>query len=134
LLTVPGIRFVGLQKDVRARDACALRAQSKVVDLGADLKDFSDTCAVISQLDMVITVDTAVAHLAGAIGKPVWILLPYVPDFRWLLDCTDSPWYPNARLFRQSNSRDWVEVVSRVKSELTLASPYLPGRRSNNSA
>ena len=80
---------------------------------------------------MVITVDTAVAHLAGAIGKPVWILLPYVPDFRWLLDCTDSPWYPSARLFRKSKGSDWAEVVSRVKSEL-IANPYLPGRRSNN--
>ena len=131
LLTVPGIRFVSLQKDVRATDACALRAQGKVIDLGADLKGFSDTCAAISQLDMVITVDTAVAHLAGAIGKPVWILLPYVPDFRWLLDCTDSPWYPSARLFRKSKGSDWAEVVSRVKSEL-IANPYLPGRRSNN--
>ena len=132
LLTVPGIRFVSLQKDVRVTDACALREQGKVIDLGADLKDFSDSCAAISQLDMVITVDTAVAHLAGAIGKPVWILLPYVPDFRWLLDCTDSPWYPNARLFRKSKDSDWAEVVSRVKSELTVASPNLPGRRSNN--
>jgi tetratricopeptide (TPR) repeat protein len=131
LLAIPGIRFVSLQKDVRATDACALREQNEVIDLGVDLKDFSDTCAVISQLDLVVTVDTAVAHLAGAIGKPVWILLPYVPDFRWLLDCTDSPWYPSARLFRKSQGSDWAEVVSRVESELTIASPYLLGRRSN---
>jgi tetratricopeptide (TPR) repeat protein len=133
LLAVPGIRFVSLQKDARATDACALREQGKVIDLGVDLKDFSDTCAAISQLDMVVTVDTAVAHLAGAMGKPVWILLPYVPDFRWLLDCTDSPWYPSARLFRKSKGSDWAEVVSRVKSELTTTSPCLMGRRSNNS-
>jgi tetratricopeptide (TPR) repeat protein len=130
LLAVPGIRFVSLQKDVRPTDARALREQSKVIDLGLDLKDFSDTCAVISQLDMVITVDTAVAHLAGAIGKPVWILLPYVPDFRWLVDCTDSPWYPSARLFRKSSDSDWDEVISRVASELTVASPNLLGQRS----
>jgi tetratricopeptide (TPR) repeat protein len=132
LLTVPGVRFVSLQKDVRATDACALREQCEVIDLGADLKDFSDTCAAISQLDIVITVDTAVAHLAGAIGKPVWILLPYLPDFRWLLDCTDSPWYPSARLFRKSKGSDWAEVISRVKSELTVASAYPLGRHPNN--
>jgi tetratricopeptide (TPR) repeat protein len=123
LLEVPGVQFVGLQKDVRLADAHALREQRKVIDLGIDLKDFSDTAAVISQLDMVVTVDTAVAHLAGAMGKPVWILLPYVPDFRWLLDCTESPWYPSARLFRKSNGGDWDEVISQVSSELRQAIP-----------
>jgi tetratricopeptide (TPR) repeat protein len=131
LLAVPGVQFVSLQKDVRRTDARTLREQKKVIDLGADLQDFSDTAAVISQLDMVVTVDTAVAHLAGAMGKPVWVLLPYVPDFRWLLDCSDSPWYPSARLFRKSKVSDWDEVISRVKSELAMASPYLLDRRSN---
>ena len=130
LLEVPGVRLVSLQKNVRATDARALRKQTSMIPLGADLKDFSDTSAVISQLDMVITVDTAVAHLAGAMGKPVWILLPYVPDFRWLLDCTDSPWYPSARLFRKSKGGDWDEVLSRVKRALTVESPHLLGRRS----
>jgi tetratricopeptide (TPR) repeat protein len=134
LLAVPGTQFVSLQKDVRPTDARAFREQSRVIDLGGDLKDFSDTAAVVSQLDMVVTVDTAVAHLAGAMGKPVWILLPYVPDFRWLLDCTESPWYPSARLFRKSKGGDWDEVISRVTSELTIASPSLLDWRSKISA
>jgi tetratricopeptide (TPR) repeat protein len=134
LLTVPGVQFVSLQKDVRPTDARAFREQGKVIDLGADLKDFSDTAAIVSQLDMVVTVDTAVAHLAGAMAKPVWILLPYVPDFRWLLDRNDSPWYPSARLFRQSKASDWDEVIWRVTRELTIASPFLLDRRSKISA
>jgi tetratricopeptide (TPR) repeat protein len=128
-LGIPGIQFVSLQKDARPADARALQEQQKVIDLGIDLKDFSDTAAVISQLDMVVTVDTSVAHLAGAMGKPVWILLPYVPDFRWLLDRTESPWYPSARLFRKSKGRDWDEVISQVRRELTIARPYLVERR-----
>jgi tetratricopeptide (TPR) repeat protein len=134
LLEVPGVQFVSLQKDARPADARALREQRKVIDLGMDLKDFSDTAAVISQLDMVVTVDTAVAHVAGAMGKPVWIILPYVPDFRWLLDCTESPWYPSARLFRKSRGKDWDEVISHVTSELAIASPYLVDQRSKISA
>ncbi|MGP0089283.1 MAG: tetratricopeptide repeat protein [Xanthobacteraceae bacterium] len=118
LLEVSGIRFVSLQKDVRASDAGALREHNEVIDLCSDLKDFSDTAAVVAQLDLVISVDTAVAHLAGAMGKPVWVLLPYLPDFRWLLDRDDSPWYPSARLFRQSAARDWDEVMACVGSEL----------------
>jgi tetratricopeptide (TPR) repeat protein len=129
LLEIPGVQFVSLQKDVRPADARALGEQRRVIDLGRDLKDFSDTAAVISQLDMVVTVDTAVAHLAGAMGKPVWILLPCVPDFRWLLDCTESPWYPSARLFRKSKGGDWDEVISQVGSELTIASRTLVDRR-----
>ena len=77
--------------------------------------------AVIAQLDLVISNDTAVAHLAGAMGKPVWILLPFVADFRWLLDRDDSPWYPSARLFRKSKSRDWNEVVMHVAGALAAA-------------
>ena len=85
---------------------------------GDALKDFSDTAAIIDCLDLVITVDTAVAHLAGAMGKPVWILLPYVPDWRWLLDRDDSPWYPTARLFRQDETRAWDNVIARVHEAL----------------
>jgi tetratricopeptide (TPR) repeat protein len=118
LLTVPGIQFVSLQKDVRPSDASALRACGEVIDLCADLQDFLDTAAIISQLDLVISVDTAVAHLAGALGKPVWVLLPPLPDFRWLLDRKTSPWYPSARLFRKSRARDWNEVISSVRIEL----------------
>ena len=72
----------------------------------------------MSQLDLVISVDTSIAHLAGALGKPVWVLLTYVPDWRWLLDRDDSPWYPTARLFRQNNFRDWGHVIARVRDAL----------------
>jgi ADP-heptose:LPS heptosyltransferase len=89
-----------------------------VSSCGDELKDFSDTAAVIDLLDLVITVDTSVAHLAGAMGKPVWILLPYNSDWRWLLDRDDSPWYPSARLFRQNDTRSWADVVTRVGAAL----------------
>jgi tetratricopeptide (TPR) repeat protein len=119
LLRVPGVRFVSLQKDVRASDAAAFAGCTGVIDLRARLNDFADTAAVIAGLDLIITVDTAVAHLAGAMGKPVWVLLPAVPDFRWLLERADSAWYPSARLFRKSG--DWDEVVARVARELAAA-------------
>ena len=109
--------FVSLQKDLRTGDA-ALLAQSGIVDLTAHLTDFSETAALVCCLDLVITVDTSVAHLAGALGRPTWVLLPYVPDYRWLLGRDDSPWYPTMRLFRQSARRDWDEVLDRVQNEL----------------
>ena len=92
--------------------------QTSVIDLSDNLKDFADTAAVISQLDLVISVDTAVAHLAGALGKPVWILLCFTPDWRWMLQREDSPWYPTARLFRQQKPGDWDGVCDRVKAAL----------------
>jgi tetratricopeptide (TPR) repeat protein len=111
--------FVGLQHEVRAEDAAVLRGRSDLVDLGGELRDFADTAAVIENLDLVISVDTSVAHLAGALGKPVWVLLPFVPDWRWLLDCDDSPWYPTARLFRQDETRRWDRVIARVRAALS---------------
>jgi len=110
--------FVSLQKDPRADDQAILRARPDIVDLTADLTDFSDTAALVSCLDLVITVDTAVAHLAGALGCPTWILLPYTPDYRWLLGRDDSPWYPSVRLFRQTATRDYDGVIDRVRTEL----------------
>ena len=110
--------FVSLQKDVRADDKAVFNARSDLLDLGTSLESFSDTAALMSHLDLVISVDTSVAHLAGALGRPVWILLPYRPDWRWLLDRDDSPWYPTARLFRQTESRDWQSVVERVHDAL----------------
>jgi len=77
---------------------------------GDQLRDFSDTAALVSLMDVVVTVDTSVAHLAGAMGKPVWILLPFAPDWRWMLERADSPWYPTARLFRQPKIGDWQSV------------------------
>jgi len=90
----------------------------KLIDYTEEINDFSDTAAFIENLDLIISVDTAVAHLAGALGKPVWTLLPFVPDWRWLLKREDSPWYPTMRLFRQSSSGDWEPVMARVLVEL----------------
>jgi ADP-heptose:LPS heptosyltransferase len=110
--------FVSLQKDTRLGDETVLAKRSDIVKLGPLLESFADTAALISQLDLVISVDTSVAHLAGALGRPVWILLPFVPDWRWLLDRDDSPWYPTARLFRQTDARDWHGVVDQVRIAL----------------
>ena len=118
LFEIHGIEFVSLQKDIRSHDAEALRCQPQIVNLGPDLRDFGDTAAAIMQLDLVIAVDTAVAHLAGALGRPVWIPLPFSPGWRWLLDRNDSPWYPSARLFRQSKPGDWESVVLELKFQL----------------
>lgn len=105
--------FHALQKDVRPEDAPII-ARHGVLTHADDLQDFTDTAALVMAMDLVITVDTSVAHLAGALGKSVWILLPYAPDFRWLLNRDDTPWYPSARLFRQTLSGDWSSVVGRV--------------------
>ena len=89
-----------------------------MTDSGAAIRDFSDTAAIVSPLDLVITVDTSVAHLAGALGKLVWIMLPFNPDWRWLLHRNDSPWYPTARLFRQRTLGDWRPVVDGIAKAL----------------
>ena len=111
--------FVSLQKGPKPEDAVILE-QAGIIDLTAQLTDFAETAGLISRLDLVITVDTSVAHLAGALGRPTWILLPYLPDWRWLLDRDDSPWYPTARLFRQDATRDYGSVVARVRGELDV--------------
>lgn len=113
--------FVSLQKGVRPEDMAALRARSDILDWTAHLTDFAETAALISCLDLVITVDTSVAHLAGALGRPTWVLLPFAPDYRWLLDREDSPWYPSLRLFRQDARRDYADVIERVGGELERA-------------
>jgi tetratricopeptide (TPR) repeat protein len=112
------IAWVSLQKDPRPDDRAALTERPEILDLTADLTNFVDTAALISCLDLVITVDTSVAHLAGALGRPTWILLPYVPEWRWLLDREDSPWYPTVRLFRQRPTRDYAGVMDWVRAEL----------------
>jgi tetratricopeptide (TPR) repeat protein len=115
--------FVSLQKDPKADDRAFLHERTDIVDLTEHLTDFSETAALVSCLDLVITVDTSVAHLAAALGRPTWILLPYVPDYRWLLDRDDSPWYPTVRLFRQTEIRDYASVLDRVRAALlTLVS------------
>jgi tetratricopeptide (TPR) repeat protein len=112
-----GHQFISLQKAPKAEDQ-ALLERAGIVDLTAHLGDFTDTAALADCLDLVISVDTSVAHLCGALGRPTWVLLSYVPDHRWLLDRDDSPWYPSARLFRQGPARDWNEVIENVRREL----------------
>ena len=99
-------------------DKAVLAETPAIRHLGTKFEDFADTAAVISTLDLVISADTSVAHLAGALGKPVWVMLPYAPDWRWLLGRDDSPWYPTARLFRQAAIGDWRGVVEQVATAL----------------
>ena len=93
-------------------------ADPVLFDAGRELSDFTDTAALVSQLDLVITVDTSVAHLAGALGRPVWILLPHCPDWRWMVEREDSPWYPSARLYRQQAAGDWRAPFAQIRTDL----------------
>ena len=118
LLAIPGIQVIGLQKGAAASQAAELPPDSGFENVGHRLGHFDDTAGLIESLDLVITVDTSVAHLAGAMGKPVWVLVPFAPDWRWLLDRSDTPWYPTMRLFRQPKAGDWDAVFRKVKKEL----------------
>ena len=118
LAEVPGVRFISLQKGAAAAEARTLPAEMELIDVAEDLKDFADTAALLANLDLVIAVDSAVVHLAGAMGQPVWTLLPFAPDWRWLLDRSDSPWYPTMRLFRQPSIGDWESVIAEVREQL----------------
>jgi tetratricopeptide (TPR) repeat protein len=118
VLSVPDVDFVSLQREVEDSDSAILRDYG-VVELGREFEDFADTAAVLSMLDLVITVDTSVAHLAGAMAKATGVLIPFAPDFRWMLHRTDSPWYPTMRLFRQTAMGDWSEPLARIRQELT---------------
>jgi Flp pilus assembly protein TadD len=118
ILSIPGIQFFSLQKG-----PAALRENHPVIiDLAPELHDFTDTAAFIKNFDLVIAVDTSVAHLAGALGKNVWVFLPTNPDWRWMLDRSDSPWYPTMRLFRQKRRGDWNEPISEAANELARLS------------
>jgi tetratricopeptide (TPR) repeat protein len=114
----PPVQCFSLQSDLRDSDGEALRGLPDLVHLGGAFRDFADTAAVIALLDVVISVDTAVAHLAGALGKPVVILVPHAADFRWLRSRDDTPWYPTAKLFRQPAFGDWDSVIVRLRDEL----------------
>jgi tetratricopeptide (TPR) repeat protein len=120
LETTDSFEWVSMQRDLRAGDREFLQLHPHILSLGAELADFGDTAAVLSLVDLVITVDTGVAHLAGALGRPVWILIQHSPDFRWLLDRDDSPWYPSVRLFRQTRFGEWDDVIAKVAAALSL--------------
>ena len=128
LLDVSGVRGVSLQKGAGRRDLAGAAPPPNFVDLDAAIADFDDTAAIIANLDVVVTCDTAVAHLAGALGKPAYVLLPHTPDWRHGLDPDTSPWYPSMRLFRQATRGDWSDVVARVSQALAQAVASLPSR------
>ncbi len=120
LLDVSGVSIVSLQKGHGAKQLAALERMrpGAVLDVGAVCTDFADTAHAVAALDLVITVDTSVAHLAGALGTPVWVLVPRIPDWRWQLDREDTPWYPSMRLFRQPNAGNWSAVIERIRVAL----------------
>jgi len=117
LLSVPNLDFVCIQKEVSAADAAILDRHG-VLALGREFEDFSDTAAVLAMVDLLITVDTSVAHLAGALGRPTALLVPFSPDWRWLMHRTDSPWYPTMRLYRQTMIGDWSGPLHQLRAEL----------------
>jgi ADP-heptose:LPS heptosyltransferase len=117
VLSLPNIDFVSLQRDVKERDAAILRDHG-VLQLGEQFTTFADSAAVVALLDLVVTVDTSMAHLSGAMGKATALLVPFSPDWRWLLDRSDSPWYPSMRIFRQTKSSDWSGPVARLRDEI----------------
>ena len=120
LAAIPGVKLYGLQKGQAAAQASELSSQSDLTNLGEDLSDFGDTAAIIDNLDLIISIDTAVAHLAGAMGKPVWVLVSSRPDWRWMMDREDSPWYPTMRVFRQEKLGGWDHLFRCVTEELKM--------------
>ena len=118
LASIPGVNLFSLQVGERRTDLKGITGKATIIDTAHIIKDFADTAAIIDQLDLIISVDTAVAHLAGAMGKPAWVLLPFAPDFRWLQDRDDTPWYPSMTLFRQKNRGDWRDTFQDIEALL----------------
>jgi Flp pilus assembly protein TadD len=118
LSQIPNVWFFSLQKGVASEQLRMRPPGWEITDWTDELKEYADTAAMITQLDLVISVDTSVAHLAGALAKPVWVLLPLIPDWRWMLDRSDSPWYPTMRLFRQQADQDWTKPIEQVVQAL----------------
>jgi tetratricopeptide (TPR) repeat protein len=118
ILAMDNFIFYSLQKGPPAEQIQQLNPPGRLIDLGPQLRDFADTAAVMSLCDLIVTTDTSIPHLAGAMDRPVWVMLQYVPDWRWLLGREDSPWYPSARLFRQPSLGDWPGVTARVADAL----------------
>ena len=117
------VQFFSIQKDLRAGDAELLRRHPKLIQLGKEIESFSDTAAIVSLMDAVISSDTSVVHLAGALAAPIWTLLAYAPDWRWLLGRDDCPWYPTMRLFRQTKPGDWASVIAAAAKALATVVP-----------
>jgi tetratricopeptide (TPR) repeat protein len=117
-MAAPGCRFISLQPEVRASDRAAFAQWPGLLPWGSELRSFTDTAALMEALDLIVAVDTSVVHLAGALGRPVHVLLPFYPDWRWMLGRNDSPWYPSARLFRQPAPGDWGTVLAEVHADL----------------
>lgn len=128
LLRTPGITWISLQKGDAARQLAGLPGGIEIHDASSGDQDLADTAAVVAALDLVITTDTCVAHLAGAMGKPVWILLPHLADWRWMQGIETTPWYPTARLMRQTEPGDWDGVLRRAIAELGLFRQRRPKR------
>ena len=118
LLDVPGIALFAMQKQRRPGDEADLAQLGGVTDVAADLADFVDSAAALSALDLLISADTSIVHLAGALARPVWTLVPFSPDWRWLTARDDTPWYPTMRLYRQPREKDWGSVMRRVTDDL----------------
>ena len=117
---IEGVTYFSLQKDLRRGDDQILNELPQVIRLDKRINDFQDTAEIMMSLDLVISIDSSVVNLAGALGRPVWVLLPYVSDWRWLLDSGHTPWYPTARLFRQENRGDWATVIDDVCKALKM--------------
>jgi len=120
LFNTPGVQFFSIQKGLATPELAKLPKELPVYNIGDAFNDFADTAAAMANLDLIISVDTSVVHLAGALGRPTWTLLAHTPDWRWLNDREDSPWYPSMRLFRQQTRNDWPTVISKVASELAI--------------
>ncbi len=118
LFNLPRVSLVSLQKGPSADQTGSYFGRAPLINVGAEIQDYDDTMAIIENLDVVVTVDTSVGHLAAALGRPAWLLLATAPDWRWLLERSDSPWYPTVRLFRQTAHRQWSDVMQRVAAAL----------------
>jgi hypothetical protein len=118
-LAMSGVEFYTLQFGQPAKESASPPDGMDLIDFTPNISDFADTAALLPELDLVICVDTALAHLAGAMGRPVWVLLQFTPDFRWLLEGEETAWYPSMRLFRQKKFGDWDQVINKVAGELS---------------
>jgi hypothetical protein len=119
LLALEGISFVSIQRDLRGDDAALLARHKSIMHVGDKLDDMADTAAVLALANLTIAVDTSVIHLAGAMEREAWVMLPFSPDWRWTLTGDQSPWYPRMRLFRQANRGDWPGVIASLRNALS---------------